>query len=190
MYSTTKKYTQAMQFERQVAAPAPNTSSPSGSSTNMKTGSRIILSTPPSIMPKPAAPERPTLLSRFDSTLESTVGIPPTTMTHMAYWRAYSYVCSSAPSRPSSGRMSTQMSTAKSRATARPRYIEKTPTRRASSSLPCPSRRDMREPPPTPARPEGWTLGRLPSQARSFRQLTKGLICTCCATSALPTSRG
>ena len=68
-----------------VAIPAPSTSYPSGSSTNINKGSRIILSTPPRTIPVPASLERPMLRIRFASTLESTVGMPPITITQEAY---------------------------------------------------------------------------------------------------------
>ena len=55
----------------------------------MKSGSRPILRIPPRMMPMPASLERPTLRIRLASTLESTVGIPPVTITHMAYCLAY-----------------------------------------------------------------------------------------------------
>lgn len=112
---------QAMQFERQVATPAPSTSCPSGSSTNMKSGSSAMFSTPPRTMPKPAAVERPMLRRRLESTFESTVGTPPATMTHRAYCRAYSKVLSPAPSTSRMGRMNTPMTSAKSAEMARPR---------------------------------------------------------------------
>ena len=79
------KYRQAMQLDRQVAIPAPKTSQPSGSSTNMNSGSRMIFNTPPRTMPVPASRERPTLRIRLDSTLDSTVGTPPATITQKAY---------------------------------------------------------------------------------------------------------
>ena len=156
--STAQKKPQAMTLERQVAAPAPSTSSPSGSRTNMKSGSSAMFSSPPSTMPKPAADERPMLRSRFDSTFESTVGTPPATMTQSAYCLANSKVFSPAPSSASMGRMKTPMAREKSAAMARPRYMENVPTRRASSSLPCPSRRETSEPPPTPASPARQVL--------------------------------
>ena len=55
----------------------------------MNSGSRAMLSRPPRMMPALASRERPMLRMRLESTLESTVGTPPKTMTHMAYCRAY-----------------------------------------------------------------------------------------------------
>ena len=55
----------------------------------MNRGSSAMFSNPPSMMPVLASRERPMLRMRLESTLESTVGTPPSTMTHSAYWRAY-----------------------------------------------------------------------------------------------------
>ena len=112
-----------------------------------------MFKSPPRMMPVLACRDMPMLRMRLDSTLESTVGTPPNTMTHMAYCRAYSYVLSPAPSRESSGRMNRPMPTENSAETASPRYSEKALTRRASSASPCPSRREISEPPPMPASP-------------------------------------
>ena len=87
---TAAKKRKATQLERQVASPAPSTSCPSGRRTNMNSGSRAMFKTPPRMMPALASRERPMLHIRLESTLESTVGTPPTTMTHRAYCRAYS----------------------------------------------------------------------------------------------------
>ena len=54
----------------------------------MNTGSRAMLSTAPSVMPKPASRDMPTLRTRWAMTLESTVGTAPSTMTQKAYCRA------------------------------------------------------------------------------------------------------
>ena len=83
-----RKYSRATQLDRHVAIPAPSTSCPLGSRTNIKSGSRAILRRPPRIIPALASRERPTLRIRLESTLDSTVGMPPMTMTQRAYCRA------------------------------------------------------------------------------------------------------
>ena len=87
-HSTTRKYPQATQLDNRVATPTPNTCWPSGKSRYMKTGSRAMLSTAPSVMPNPASRDMPTLRTRWASTLDSTVGTAPSTMTQKAYCRA------------------------------------------------------------------------------------------------------
>ena len=69
------------QAAQRPAAPAPTASIPGGSSTNMNSGSKRMLTIPPMVMPKPAFFDSPTLRSRWARVLLSTVGIPPQTMT-------------------------------------------------------------------------------------------------------------
>ena len=63
-----------IRFESAVAMAAPATSSPNP---KMKTGSKIRLSTPPSIMPKPAWLAWPSLRRRCANVMPSIVGTPP-----------------------------------------------------------------------------------------------------------------
>ena len=77
-----------MQLDTKVAMPTPSTCWPSGSTRYMNTGSRMMFSTAPRVMPKPASLDRPTLRTRLDRTLDNTVGMPPSTITQKAYWRA------------------------------------------------------------------------------------------------------
>ena len=49
-----------------------------------------MFKSPPSMIPVPASLERPMLRIRLESTLDSTVGIPPKTITHKAYCLAKS----------------------------------------------------------------------------------------------------
>ena len=83
--STTRKKSRATQLDRQVARPAPSTSWPWGSRTNIKRGSRAMFSRPPKMIPALASRERPMLRMRLASTLDRTVGMPPMTMTQVAY---------------------------------------------------------------------------------------------------------
>ena len=142
-----------MQLERAVAIPAPRTSRPSGSSTNMNRGSNRIFSRPPRMMPVPASLERPMLRIRLDSTLERTVGIPPKTITHRAYCLAKRYVFSPAPKIPRSSFINRPVPTENAAATSRARPMENRLTRLASSSIPLPSSLEIRAPPPMPASP-------------------------------------
>ena len=151
--STTRKNTHAIQLDSAVASPAPSTSYPSGSSTNINSGSSAMFRRPPSMIPAPASLDLPMLRIRLESTLESTVGMPPKTITQKAYCLAYSYVFVPAPRSPRIGFMKTPMTTENTAAIRIPRYREKTLTLLASSFLFCPSRRDISAPPPIPASP-------------------------------------
>ena len=70
-----------MQLETMVAMAAPITSYPSGRSTNMKTGSRIMFMTPPRDTPMLASFEAPSDRTRWAKSGFMTVGMPP--MTHV-----------------------------------------------------------------------------------------------------------
>ena len=67
-------------MDTSVAMPTPSTCWPSGRIQYMNTGSSTMLSTAPSVTPKPASREWPMLRTRLDMTLESTVGTAPSTM--------------------------------------------------------------------------------------------------------------
>ena len=71
-------------MEMQVAMPAPTISMPSGMRTNINSGSRAMLISPPMVMPNPAFLDSPTLRIRLAMTLDMTVGIPPKTITQSA----------------------------------------------------------------------------------------------------------
>ena len=148
-----RKNRHAIQLDSAVAIPAPSTSYPSGSRTNMNNGSSAMFRRPPSIIPAPASLDRPMLRIRLESTLESTVGTPPKTITQKAYCLAYSYVFAPAPRSSRIGFMKIPITPENTAAIRIPRYREKALTLLASSSRFCPSRREIRAPPPTPASP-------------------------------------
>ena len=99
-----RKYPHEMIFDRQVASPAPRISLPRGSSTNMNSGSNATFSRPPRVIPTPAFFDSPILLRRLAYVLESTVGMPPSTITQNAYSLAYRYVSLPAPKNDRIGR--------------------------------------------------------------------------------------
>ena len=67
-------------MDRQVAIAAPVTSIPRGRSTNMKSGSRMMLRMPPMDIPNPASLAAPIDLTRCPHKALPSVGIAPTTI--------------------------------------------------------------------------------------------------------------
>ena len=73
------------------------------------------------MIPALASLERPMLRIRLANTLESTVPLPPITMTQVAYCRAYWKVFSPAPNIFRTGSMNTPIPTANSAEISRPK---------------------------------------------------------------------
>ena len=78
------RYAAAAVLDSVVAIAAPVTSFPGGRITNMKSGSRIILRTPPAERPMLACAENPALRRRCASVMERTLGRLPMTTTIIA----------------------------------------------------------------------------------------------------------